>query len=102
MFSLDMDGEGGGGGLHCSQTMAALPPPPPPPNLITCSNLVLHQDVILHIAYSRYRAIPAIDIDIRDILLERSLPVRPHPALRGMHACNAIALSISQRTASTA
>ena len=30
-------------------------------------------------------------------LLERSLPVRPHPALRCMHACNAIALSRSCR-----
>ena len=35
-------------------------------------------------------------------LLARLLPVRPHPALRSMHACNAVALSISQRTASTA
>ena len=56
---------------------------------------------ILHIAYSRYRAIPAFDIDIRDVSAGTltSSPAASHVA---WHTCNTIALSISQRTACTA
>ena len=46
--------------------------------------------VILHIACSWYKlSISTFGI----FLLGRSLPVRPDPTLRGMHACNAIYLS---------
>ena len=60
--------------------------------------------IILAIAYSRYRAIQLSISTFRIFMLARLLPVRPHiPRCAAcMHACNEVALSISQRTASTA
>ena len=53
--------------------------------------------IILHIAYSRYRAIPAIDINIRDISVG-TLTSGPAASRTAPHA---FTISISQRTAST-